>query len=875
VQKSVPINTHPLYVRFSPRIESLGFALVVSVTCFFLWGWLYLPLTAPNVGKQVAGLSFSPFDRHDNPRKNTFPTDATIESDLSLIAQHSERIRTYSSAQFSNLAALAQKQQIQLTAGLWLSEDESQNEKELNTIQAKNVSRLIVGNETVLKRVLSIEQLKAYLDQAKARTGLPVSTAEPWNIWMANPDLVDHVDFITIHLLPYWEGIHIKNAVGHALFQYDAVRKRFPNKAVVIGEVGWPSNGLPIGLATASPANQAIFVRGFLKEAQTRKLDYFLMEAIDQPWKVNEEGHAGAHWGLFDAHRNPKYAMSGEVAQDPQWIGKAAVASALGFFVALLCLSNLPKMRTIAKLWFATAIQLIMAFAVAVVTIPFQTYMRLTDWIALAIFLPTLAVMMAILLAHAFEFSELFWAGSLKRTFAAKPLAKGERQPFVSIHLACCNEPPDMVIATIASLRQLDYNNFEVIVVDNNTKDDAKWQPVQVYVDSLPKNFRFFHLPTWPGYKAGALNFALSHTAADAEVVAVVDADYVVHANWLASLVGYFCDVNVGVVQSPQAHRNWGKQVFRRMMNWEYDGFFRIGMHHRNERNAIVQHGTMTLIKASALREFGQWSEWCVCEDTELGLRLMRQGLTTVYVDEALGHGLTPDSFTAFKKQRYRWAQGGMQILKSHRRTESKHLTPAQRYHFLAGWLPWIGDALHLVFAISAILWTFGVLLFPRWITLPTTLFLVPLGAFVLAKLVVGPLLYWRRVPCTATEIVGASVAGMGVSHAIARGVFAGLFSKNARFEVTDKGAVKTKQQSVWAAVKEEALMFVSLLCAAISMAVFLPKGNEVHTTNFELWLGVLAVQSLPYLAALVCVWLSIRPERVSTVNRDLGMSRQ
>jgi cellulose synthase/poly-beta-1,6-N-acetylglucosamine synthase-like glycosyltransferase len=424
-------------------------------------------------------------------------------------------------------------------------------------------------------------------------------------------------------------------------------------------------------------------------------------------------------------------------------------------------------------------------------------------------------------------------------------------------------------------LRQLDYKNFEVIVVDNNTKDDAKWQPVQVYVESLSKNFRFFHLPSWPGYKAGALNFALSHTAPEAEVIAVVDADYVVHSNWLASLVSYFSDPNVGVVQSPQAHRNWGKQVFRRMMNWEYDGFFRIGMHHRNERNAIVQHGTMTLIKASALREFGQWSEWCVCEDTELGLRLMRQGLTTVYVDEALGHGLTPDSFTAFKKQRYRWAQGGMQILKSHRRTESKHLTPAQRYHFLAGWLPWIGDALHLVFAISAILWTFGVLLFPRWITLPTTLFLVPLGAFVLAKLVVGPLLYWRRVPCTATEIVGASVAGMGVSHAIARGVFAGLFSKNARFEVTDKGAVKTKQQSVWAAVKEETLMFVSLLCAAISMAVFLPKGNEVHTTNFELWLSVLAVQSLPYLAALVCVWLSIRPERVSTVNRDLGMSRQ
>jgi hypothetical protein len=240
----------------------------------------------------------------------------------------------------------------------------------------------------------------------------------------------------------------------------------------------------------------------------------------------------------------------------------------------------------------------------------------------------------------------------------------------------------------------------------------------------------------------------------------------------------------------------------------------------------------------------------------------MRQGLSTIYVDDEVGHGLTPDSFGAFKKQRYRWAQGGMQILKCHWRGK---LTTAQRYHFIAGWLPWIGDALHLVFALSAIAWTIGVLLLPRWFTLPTTLFLLPLATFVIAKLVVGPLLYWRRVPCTASEIVGASIAGMGVSHGIARGVFAGLFSKNSRFEVTDKGAVAVSKKSAWSAVKEEGFMFSALLFSAACLAIFLPKGNEVHTTNFELWIGVLAVQSLPYLAAISCVWFSIRPERISS----------
>ena len=100
------------------------------------------------------------------------------------------------------------------------------------------------------------------------------------------------------------------------------------------------------------------------------------------------------------------------------------------------------------------------------------------------------------------------------------------------------------------------------------------------------------------------------------------------------------------------------------MANWEFDGFFRIGMHHRNERNAIIQHGTMTLVRRTALERVGGWAEWCICEDAELGLRLMQAGHDVRYVDSVLGRGLTPSDFAAFKAQRFRWAFGAMQILK-------------------------------------------------------------------------------------------------------------------------------------------------------------------------------------------------------------------
>ena len=157
------------------------------------------------------------------------------------------------------------------------------------------------------------------------------------------------------------------------------------------------------------------------------------------------------------------------------------------------------------------------------------------------------------------------------------------------------------------------------------------WKPVAAHCATLGPRFRFFHLNPWPGFKAGALNFALRETAPDAEIIGVVDSDYVVSPQWLRHFVPHFLsDPAVAVVQAPQAHQEWERNAFRRMCNWEFEGFFRIGMHHRNERNALIQHGTMTMVRRRALEEVGGWSEWCICEDTELGLRLFIQSMLKV-----------------------------------------------------------------------------------------------------------------------------------------------------------------------------------------------------------------------------------------------------
>jgi len=863
---------------------ALLIAACAAIINLLLWQAFNPPLMAPDVPSRVAGLAYNGFQRWESPLTQRFPSDAALTDDLQRLATMTSRLRTYSASELPALPALAGQAGLRLSAGVWLDRRYANNEREIAAIidavpRHPGIERVIAGNETQLRGGLEPGELYGYLDRLRAALAVPVSTAEPWHVWLRQPALAEHVDFITVHLLPYWEGVPVEAAVDYALQRLAEVRRRFPDKPVVIGEIGWPSNGDRLAAAHATPDAQARFVRAFLERAGPLGLDYYLMEAVDQPWKRATEGLAGAHWGLLDAARQAKFAFTGPLQLDPYWPGKALLSSALGLLAMLPWLIVFWPMRLAGRMTFALSLQTVVSFAVLLATVPLARYLRPVDIVPLALLLPSLTMIAAILLVQLFEFAELFWHGSLRPPMTQRRLAAGAPAPFVSIHLACCNEPPAMVMATIDSLLALDWPAFEVIVVDNNTTDPALWEPVEAHVNaciatvgkadlttSSGPRLRFFHLPSWPGYKAGALNFALEQADPRARWVAVVDADYLVKPDWISELAGHFADPTVGVVQSPQAHRDWAATRLRRMMNWEYDGFFRIGMHHRQERDAAIQHGTMTLIRAAALRGAGGWDTGTICEDTELGLRLLRQGLRVIYVDQVLGTGLVPSDFAAYQRQRRRWAQGAMQILRRHRGAllGKSRLRLAQRYHFFAGWLPWLGDALHLGFSVVAIGWTLGVLTVPQTFGLPTPLFVTPLVVFIMLRLLLGPLLYSRRVPCSAAASVGAALAGMGLSHSIARGVIAGLSGRQAVFHVTPKGPVDRPRQtrpgkrpSAFSSVREEFALLISLLACIAAIGV------QVASSAPAGWLQVaLGMQALPYAAAVCCAWLSWTEQR-------------
>ncbi len=852
-------------------MRATGVLVIALVVLANVVGWAYVNRTADPLAYQgtIAGVGFSPYKADQNPQESRHPSPTDIEGDLKALAGKVTSIRSYSATDgLEVIPALAAKYGYSVMAGAWIDGRKERNEREIENLIAMtnanpNVNRVLVGNEVLMRADIPVQELIQYIRRVRAEVKVPVSTAEPWAYWLLYPELAGEVDFIAIHLLPYWEGIATKDALDEALSRYQQVKNAFPNKPVVIAEIGWPSDGRVRREAAPSPTAQATFIRDFLAIAKQRRFDYYIMEAFDQPWKREIEGSVGPYWGIWNADRTPKFPLSGTVDTYTDWGIVAGVSSLLALIPLVWFLRRFREMALGGQLLYGLMIQGAASVFAYVILRSMVQYMPTGVAVMWAVLVPLLLVLLGLMLAEGLEAVEVAFSKTRRLIRPARvDVASRAHWRKVSIHVPSYNEPPELMKRTLDALARLDYPNFEVIVVDNNTKDEAVWRPVQEHCRKLGDRFKFYHVAPLTGFKSGALNFALRHTAPDAEVIGIIDSDYIVEADWLKSLVPTFDDAKVGFVQSPQDHYDWADDRFKEAINWEYAGFFDIGMVQRNERDAIIQHGTMTLIRRAAMDEVGHWAEWCICEDSELGLRLIAGGYTSHYTNHRFGHGVTPDSMAGYKSQRFRWAYGAMQILKGHWREmlpwKHSHLTPQQRYHYVAGWAPWVADSIGLVFAVASLLWTVGVMVLPRYFDFPTTMFMVPaLGVFAL-KVVQFMALYAVRVDCTWRQRFGAGLAGLALTYTIAKATLYGIFTSKLPFIRTPKAENQPAFVQAFMAAREESVLCVLLWLAAF--AIWQTYG--IDDPESKLWSILMLAQSVPYLASFALAVVNTLPAR-------------
>ncbi len=287
------------------------------------------PLPDPQLASgKLQCASYSPFDHDQSPfNKPLNIRRERVEADVALLAERFDCLRTYSVTGLDYLPDLARQHGLKLMIGAWVSREPKATRREIErVIRMANahpdvVSAVIVGNEALLRREISASHLTALIEEVKSRVEQPVTYADVWEFWERHPEIAPAVDFITIHLLPYWEDdpTGIDGALAQVRRVHDEFEARYAPKPIFIGETGWPSEGRQREDARPSRVNEARFMRGVIDMAEQNGWQYNLIEAFDQPWKRISEGTVGGYWGLFDAHRNDKGVLAGPVSNLPDW----------------------------------------------------------------------------------------------------------------------------------------------------------------------------------------------------------------------------------------------------------------------------------------------------------------------------------------------------------------------------------------------------------------------------------------------------------------------------------------------------------------------------------------------------------------------------
>ncbi|MFD6177314.1 MULTISPECIES: glycosyltransferase [unclassified Isoptericola] len=397
-------------------------------------------------------------------------------------------------------------------------------------------------------------------------------------------------------------------------------------------------------------------------------------------------------------------------------------------------------------------------------------------------------------LGHLWEFVDVLTRRQWPASVDPRHTATGSARPFVSLHVPTHDEPPDMVVATLRQLLRQRYDAYEILVIDNNTTDESLWRPVEAFCATHDR-LKFLHVENLEGFKSGALNLALRYMDPRAEIIGIIDADYLVEPDFLADCAPMFADPELSFLQTPQDYRDWDVSAYFRRLYYSYSYFFDVSQASRNERNGAIFGGTMGLIRRAALEGQGGWDEWCITEDAELSLRLLRAGGRGMHVDRSYGRGVMPLTFEALKRQRFRWCFGGIQILRMHwrsllpgRPTAANRLTLAQRWAYLVGGLQWFGDVASVIFtgflllgAADAVLGTGTVVRRLSDVLVLCTVVLVLLGlsrAVVLTRRSSGA--RWR-------DALGAFGLWVALGWVVASASVRGLFAREGVFLRTPK----------------------------------------------------------------------------------------
>ncbi len=540
------------------------------------------------------------------------------------------------------------------------------------------------------------------------------------------------------------------------------------------------------------------------------------------------------------------------------------LSSLLAFVFGLLWMISLRDWNAAGQVTWSMTVMTTALFVIYTFMLTAFSPLNPLSFIFALIFFLLEAITLLLALAHMHESLDVICRVRWHRLLTRLPPIP-DYAPMVSLQVPAYNEPIEVVQKTLNSLAQLNYSNYEVLIVDNNTPAEETWRPLEEICLELGPKFHCLHLDRWPGYKSGALNFAVTQTDPQAEIIGIIDADYEVDPDFLLELVPAFANPQVAFVQTPQDYTDTDRDLFSKSTYHGYKYFFEVSMPSRNERNAIIFAGTMGLIRKSVLEEIGGWDEWCITEDAEASLRILKLGYQSMYINRAFGSGLMPFNFEGLKKQRFRWCFGGIQILKKHWEAlmpwahwvdpENK-LTFAQRYYYLIGGLGWFSDVFNLLFAFFLVLGAvFNLLSSPVQVRpLTNTVLIIP-AVFLFLHILRFLWVLRNRLRVSLGMAIATMYNFFSLGWAVTLACIQGLIQREGVFLRTPKSDTSSR---AWHAI--QVTQWETAIAVICMLAGFLSFITDRNWRTFSLCI-LLFWQGSLYIAAPIYSLLSLKRE--------------
>jgi len=391
-------------------------------------------------------------------------------------------------------------------------------------------------------------------------------------------------------------------------------------------------------------------------------------------------------------------------------------------------------------------------------------------------------------------------------------LSKEQGNPMVSIHIATCNEPPELVIKTLRAALQLHYSNYEIVVLDNNTTNPALWKPVENFCLRFPEKIVFKHYDKLEGFKAGALNQCLRLMHPRTKYIFTVDADYILKPQSLKTAVTTIEQTNAAVVQFPQHYSMEEERygIFNELEHF-FSGYAQAG----NRSLSTLPTGTLSMIRAKSLYKVKGWPTDSLTEDAHLGIKFLSKKFHTYFSSEILGQGIMPGSIIDLRKQRHRWVYGNTQCFLKFCKLAVKDKCKLSVVMQLSAWVNLLSIPI-----ISSILYVLAEI-FTNWHIsdwIPT-LILAQFTIYTVGKLA----LFLSNKKNTIKFNLGAYLVHMALSFEMAFSPVMALFGMPASFVTTSKFASVSSLKHIPVRIPI-LLMILSLMLFALGktgMAVY------------------------------------------------------